>query len=95
MTFVNPAILQSVIRATMVQFHTKFTLVNNAHLQICRTVRTEDGIAAVEQSIERDDPPLGATTGAVPIHLVCLPVLQNPTRVRIEADRPTLASHVR
>ena len=46
---------ESVIRATMERFCTKFTLVDNAHPQRCRTVRAEGAIAAVEQRIE-DDP---------------------------------------
>lgn len=45
---------ESVIRATMDRFRTTFTLVDNAHPQRRRTVRTEDAIVAVEQSIEED-----------------------------------------
>lgn len=38
----------------MDRFRTTFTLVDNTHPQRRRTVRTEDAIAAVEQSIEED-----------------------------------------
>lgn len=38
----------------MDRFNTTYTLVDNAHPQRRRTVRTEDAIAGVEQSIEED-----------------------------------------
>ncbi|XP_054745598.1 uncharacterized protein LOC129249937 [Anastrepha obliqua] len=45
---------ESLIRLTMDRFRTTFALVDNTHPQRRRTVRTEDAIAAVEQSIEED-----------------------------------------
>ena len=42
------------IRLIIVRFHTTFTLNDNTHPQGSRIVRAEDGIAAVERSVEED-----------------------------------------
>ncbi|GFY26504.1 transposable element Tc3 transposase [Trichonephila clavipes] len=45
---------EKLIRLTMERFRTTFTLIDNSHLQRCRTVRTEEVIATVERTIEED-----------------------------------------
>ncbi|GFX13199.1 DUF4817 domain-containing protein [Trichonephila clavipes] len=45
---------EQLIRLTMERFRTTFTLIDNSHPQRRRTVRTEEAIATVERSIEKD-----------------------------------------
>lgn len=45
---------EQLIRLTMERFRATFTLNDNTHPQRCRTVRTEEVIAAVERSVEED-----------------------------------------
>lgn len=100
---------ESVVRATMNRFPTTFTLVDNAHSQRRRTLRTENATmllwSKVSKEIRKSTSDI-ATIGAVPI--VCgrcfvkdfaegsrLTSLQIPTRARSEAERPSSAAHVR
>jgi len=45
---------EQLIRLTLDRFRTTFTLCDNMHPQRRRTVRTEETIVAVEQSVEED-----------------------------------------